>query len=279
MFRFLRLALVSAVALGFPSCGSDSPTTPDPLSVKLGDTMVILMVNPPVNDLDTAPGGNPGDQQGGVAVTLDGVAAGATDADGRLVLGPLTPGAHVIGLSGGEGSGEIPVTLADGDLLEVAASLDGTGAAVMQELRYPFQGTVYEFTPADDPSVINEALAQSDAIILLGGGTYAMDLAFTGSDVTLFGAGVEGGMVTVTGNVTVEGSHNRIRGIDLLGELSMPGSTCSLVFSRSLGSCSVVGSAPILIQNRICGSLSVSGSNAVAFGNWGTAPLAPRDCS
>ena len=275
----ISLVLPLVLLVGLSACGGDSPTTPSPLDVNLGDTMVILVVNPPENDIDTAPGGSPGAQQSGVSVILDGTPVGTTDVDGRLILGPLSVGNHVIGLSGSEGTGEVNVTLAEGDLVELAVALTAGGASTLLELRYPFLGTVYEFSPTDDPSVINDALAQSDAIILLGGGTYAMDLSFTGSHVTLFGAGVEGGMVTVTGNVTVEGSDNRIRGIDLTGELTMPGSTCSVVFSRSMGSCSVAGSAPILLQNRICGSLSIGGSNAVVLGNWGTAPLASAGCS
>jgi hypothetical protein len=55
---------------------------------------------------------------------------------------------------------------------------------------------------------VNAALAQSNAIVFFRAGTYTGDLAFSGSNVTLFGEGPTGGAVTLDGNITVDGSFN-----------------------------------------------------------------------
>lgn len=267
--------LVFVLVIALLGCGDDNPTKP--LTVTLGETSIVIVVNPPVNDSDNITAVTPGVQREGIEVRLDGGSVKTTDEDGVAVFGPVVPGNHTLSLSGNDGSGDLAVTIGDQDLLEIVVAVNG-GVTRMNEIRYPFGGPVFEFSPADHPDSIAVALGTSNAIILLGGGTYSMDLTFSGSNLTLFGAGITGGQVTINGAVSIEGSNNRIRGAHCLQTVDIPGSSCGLVFSRVDGAFTAIGSSASVIQNRFCDTPNITGSDPTVLGNYGASPLAKKGC-
>jgi pectin methylesterase-like acyl-CoA thioesterase len=176
--------------------------------------------------------------------------------------------------SAGTASGQLSLEIAQGDLREIAVALDGSGAGSMANVLYAFGGTVLEITPAMTNAEVNAALSGSNQIVFLQSGTYQGDLNFSGSNVTLFGEGSQGGSVVINGNVTVSGSFNRLRGARITGSLSIPGSGAGISYSSVGGALTLDGSNAVLLNNAFCGAATVSGSGLLALGNAGLAPLA-----
>jgi hypothetical protein len=253
------------------ACGNDDPTTGiDPTDVRFGDTALVVVVNPAVNDANRDPLPEPGTTRGGIVLTSDDGIADTTDADGIAVLAPLTAGTRTISVSSG---GSFTVVIADGELRELALAADATGAEVMLEIDYKTDDVV-ELSPAMPSGEIAAALAVSDRVVFLAGGVYVGDLDFSGSRVTLFGEGVLGGTVTLDGNVTMSGSDSRIRGAHIIGDLSIPASGTGLSFSRVDGNFDATGSDTTLLANELCGGDAITGSGSIVVGNAGAAPLA-----
>jgi hypothetical protein len=213
----------------------------------------------------TAPGG----VRSGVSVSVDGGPSGTTDANGVVVLADVEPGTRTISLSGSGLSGELSVSIADKDLREVAVALAAGGAEVMADVRYAFGGQVVEVTPSMSVPEVNDALAQRNTIVCFNAGTYTGDLVFSGSNVTLFGQGTQGGQVTPNGSIEVGGSANRIRGARMTSDLSVPGSHFGFSFSRVAGAFDLSGSNAVLLNNGFCGTITISGSGTTALGNAG----------
>ena len=275
MNRLIRLALVVGVGLVGVSCGGDGPTSPGPPPppAAFGETTFVVIVNPAVNDANESIVPAPGSMLQGVSVVADDGTSGTTDSSGVAVLSDVTPGTRTLTLSGGGDSGQVTVSIAQSDMREVAVALDGSGAAVMSNVRYAFGGQVVELTPFTPLAEVNAALSQSNVIVFFGGGSYVGDLTFSGSNVTLFGEGMRGGQVTINGNVTVAGSNNRIRGAVVSGDLSVPGSFPGISFGRVAGAFDLSGSNAVLLRNALCGTASITGSNPTALGNAGLTPV------
>ncbi len=262
-----RHIALSACLVATIACG-DSVT--NPTEVTLGETTFVVLVNPAVNDANATTVPTPGAGQLGVDVSVEGGPSGTTDAVGVVVLGPVAPGSKTLTVN----SADVTVSIADQDLREVAIARDGASISVMANVQYAFGGTVVEITPSMSLADVNNALAQSNTIVLFGEGTYTGDLQFTGSNVTLFGAGVTGGTVTLDGDVTVNGSGNRIRGARITGLLTVPGSDVGVSFSSVVGDVQIDGSNTTLLNNAFCGSVTIAGSFATVLGNAGMSPIA-----
>lgn len=257
------------------ACGDDGIT--DHVAVELGETTFVFVLNPTVNDANEQPVPMPGGSVSGVSVSVQDGPAGTTGTGGVVALGPVEAGTRTVSFGS---TGELSLFISSGDLREVAVASDGAGAAQMANVTYQFEGqTVVEIT-ADMPiSEVNDELAKGDQIVLLRGGTYTGSLEFSGSNVTLFGEGAEGGNVTIDGNVTVSGSGNRIRGARITGDLSVPGSDAGISFSSVAGAVTVDGSDAVLLNNAFCGEVTIVGSGLTALGNSGMPPLAaPASC-
>lgn len=259
------------VGLAVVACGDGT----GPTDVPFGVTTFVVLVNPRVNDANQPTVPTPGTTQSGVSVSVAGGPSGTTDASGIAVLSPVTPGAKTISVSGGGATGQANASIADKDLREVAVALSGNTAQIMANILYGFGGTVVELSPSMPLSEVNAALAQSNTIVFFAAGTYTGDLTFSGSNVTLFGEGNQGGQVTLNGNVTVGGSANRIRGARITGNLSVPGSNFGMSFSRVSGTFNLAGSNGTLLNNRFCGTATISGSGTTLLGNAGLAPITP----
>jgi hypothetical protein len=253
------------------ACGGDGVT--NPVEVPYGETTMVYLLNPVVNAVNAVTMPAPGAARSGVVVAIADGPSGTTGASGDLVLGPLSAGTKTVSFSGSGDSGQLDLAIAPGDLREIAVALDGSGASVMANLQYAFGGEVVEITPAMSVQQVNAALARSNLIVFLRSGTYAGDLEFSGSSVTLFGEGSQGGSVTIEGNVVVSGSGNRLRGARITGDLSIPGSDAGISHSRVAGTVTVDGSGAVLLNNAFCDAAAISGSGLLALGNAGLEPL------
>lgn len=259
------------------ACGSDgSSGTPDansPTDVPFGTTAIVVVVNPTINDANAETGlPSPGDVVSGVTLTTDDDVSATTGADGIAVLAPVTAGTRTITVSGAVSGATFTVMVADQTLREVALATDNGRAELMVSVDYKAD-QAFEVNPTMSNTEVNDVLAVSDRVVFFKGGSYAGDLTFGGSRVTLFGEGVLGGKVVLEGNMTVTGSDSRIRGAHLIGSLTMPASKVGLSFSRVDGAVTSEGSDGMLLANALCGSETVTGSGTVVVGNRGMAPI------
>jgi hypothetical protein len=263
-----RVTTVLALTLAW-ACGDGT----GPTDVEYGVTTFVVLANPIVNDQNQVAVPAPGSTRAGVNVSVADGPSGTTDANGVAVLSPIAAGSKAMTLTGGGATGTVSVGIADQELREVAVALTGTTAQVMGNVNYAFGGTVVEITPSMSLADVNAALAQSNQIVFFKAGIYTGDLQFTGSNVTLFGEGSQGGSVTLNGNVTVGGSQNRIRGARITGNLTVAGSNFGMSFTRVVGDFELAGSGATLLNNGFCGTVSITGSGRNLLGNAGLAPI------
>jgi hypothetical protein len=268
--RSTRLA-VAMLLVSVIACGGDGPT--DPPDAVYGETTVVYVLNPAVNDVNAITVPAPGSSRSGVQVAVTSGPSGTTGTNGDLALAPVAAGTWPVSFSATGASGQLSLDINQGDLREIAVALDGSGAGSMADIRYAFGGTVVEITPTMTIAQVNVELARSNLIVFLRAGTYTGDLNFSGSNVTLFGEGSQGGAVTINGNVTVSGSGNRLRGTRITGNLSVPGSNAGISYSRVVGTLAFDGSNGVLLNNAFCGTATVGGSGLRALGNAGLAPI------
>lgn len=272
VMKFAALAALTAGAFLLTGCGDDAIT--EPTDVQLGETTFVFVLNPTVNDVNEDDVPPPGPNQGGVDISIQDGLSATTGVDGVTVLAPVEAGTRTVSFDDGEGNeGDLSLGIVEQDLREVAVALDGGGAFEMVNVRYAFEGEVIEITPDMTVDDVNDALSDSNVIVLVQGGTYTGDIDFSGSNVTLFGEGVEGGNVTLDGNVTVSGSGNRMRGARVTGDLLVDGSDAGISFNSVVGALTVEGSDTALLNNAFCGDIAVSGSGTVALGNAGLDPM------
>ena len=116
-------------------CGGNDAGT-SPTDVRFGDTALVVVVNPVVNNANTRTLPTPGQTRSGVRLTTDDGIAATTDDSGVAVLAPLTAGMRTITVSGSNVGGNFTVTMADGQLREVAIATQGTSAQVMVNIDY-----------------------------------------------------------------------------------------------------------------------------------------------
>jgi hypothetical protein len=264
------LSLFLTLSLLMAACGDE---TSSPTNVVLGETTLIIIVNPRLNTLNSASVAAPGTKREGVTVSIEGGPSATSDAEGIAVLTRLEAGPRTLRFSGSSASLEVNVVAKD--LRELAVSVTDSAASVMADLRYPFGGEVVEVNPSMPLSEVNQALNGSNRIVLFRGGTYTGDLQFNGSNVVLFGEGPSGGQVTLKGNVSLNGSNTRIRGTRVTGRLSINGSGNGLSFSQVDGQLASDGSDGVFLGNLFCGEATMTGGNLRVLENEGAAPL-PR---
>ncbi len=244
----------------------------NPTDVKFGDTALVVVVNPAINDANKHSVPQPGAPRAKIVIESDDGVTDSTGDDGIAVLAPLTAGARTFTVKGSGIDASFTVTLTAGALREIALAADGGTAQVMLDIDYKTDRVV-ELTPDMPNSAVNDALKVSDRVVFLKGGTYTGDLDFGGSRVTLFGEGVLGGTVTVMGNVTMSGSDSRVRGTHITGDLTIPASGTGVSFSRIDGTVNATGSDTTMLANALCGAETISGSGSFVVGNAGAAPV------
>ena len=276
--RVVNFIFTAVLSVFFFSCGNSNDPT-EPTDIAYGTTTFVFLVNPPINDLNDAVVPTPGTVRSGVTVSIEGGPSGTTDADGVVVFSDITFGAKSVTFDDGTNVDTLTISIADKDLREVAVALDGTGAAVMANVHYAFGGQVVEVTPSMTITEVNDALSNSNTIVFMKAGTYTGDLVFSGSSVTLFGEGKDGGQVTINGAVEIGGSGGRIRGATLTSTLTVAGSDFGLSFSHLVNTLELGGSTAVLLNNSFCVAATVTGSGNIILGNEGMAPIAaPGSC-
>ena len=278
-FRLHSRSFVPALLVfGLVACGGDDggggPDASLPTDVKFGDTALVIVLNPVVNDANDRNVAMPGTARTGVTFTSDDGVSAMTDASGIAVLAPLTAGARTITATGTGAAGTINVMMAAGELREIAVASEGTTSSIMVNLDYK-SNRVTEVNPTMTLTEVNNALKVSDQVVFFKSGSYTGDIDFSGSRVTLFGEGVLGGTVTLVGNVTISGSNSRIRGTTITGSLTAPASGIGLSFSRVNGALNAAGSDATFLKNALCGAVTITGSGSYALDNAGAAPVAP----
>jgi len=270
--------LTSMLVFTFAACGgsgssSNPPDANDPTDVKFGDTALVVVMNPAVNDANDRTVTAPGPTRAGVTLMTDDGISATTDASGIAVLAPLTAGARTVTVTGTEVGGTFTVMMTAGELRELAVASQGASSNVMLNLDYK-SDKVTEVSPTMTATEVNDALKVSDRVVFFTSGTYTGDIDFSGSRVTLFGEGVLGGRVNITGNITISGSNSRIRGTTITGNLTAPASGIGLSFSRVNGTTNATGSDGSFLKNALCGSVTITGSGSFALDNTGAPPVA-----
>ncbi len=150
--------------------GGDGPT--DPPDVVYGETTVVYVLNPVVNDVNAVAVSVPGTNQSGVQVSITSGLSGTTGERGDLALAPVTMGRWPVSFNTIGPSGQLSLDIAQGELREIAVALDGTGAAEMADIGYAFGGAVAEITPAMTNAEVNTALSGSNLIVFMRAGIY-----------------------------------------------------------------------------------------------------------
>jgi hypothetical protein len=108
----------------------------DPSDIELGDTALVVVVNPAVKDINSAAVTAPGAQRVGVQVSIGGGQPEATDSRGLAVLEKLDGGSFPLTVGGATQS----VTITSGELRELAVAQSGASLKTMADVRYDFDG-------------------------------------------------------------------------------------------------------------------------------------------
>jgi hypothetical protein len=258
-----QCSVVLAFAFLAVACGQDELS---PADVVLGETTLVVIVNPQVNELNSASVPSPGASRGGVTVSVDGGPSAVTDSIGAVVLPRVAAGKLTLRFSGSDAS--LAITVEQRELRELAVSLTASSAQVMAEVRYPSGGQVVEITPTRPIAEVNQALNGSDRIVLFRGGKYTGDLQLNGSNVSLFGRSPNRGIAEFWGSVTVTGNNNRIRGARVRGKLLLNGSGNAVTFSDVHGETVSDGHAGVFLNSKsTCRGAMLTGDNLTVLGN------------
>lgn len=262
-FRFLPYALGLGALV---ACGDDPPLSP------FGETSIVVVVNAPENDGNTA--GVPatfGTAQGDIEIDADPGGGDVTDATGLAVVTDLDVGNLSLIVDDGP---SIPMSItSEGDVYDTAVAYDGTAAEVYPgfPIHYAIGGTVIDIATDADAT---EALNTDDTIVFFEDGIHAGSLVIQGSNVILFGEGFPDTSVVIEGDVEVRGGSVRLRGVTITGNLTVFGNGFGMSFSVVRGTTNLNGQAISFLGNVFCKGASVPSSNAALFDNEGLPPLA-----
>lgn len=263
---------------GSSSIASSSTGNTDP-DVNAGNTVIVAIVNPVVNDgHQGAVPGSLGDEREGIVVDAEPGGDDVTE-DGLAVVDVLPTDLDFpadVDLSVGDASLSVGLT-AEGDVLDAPIALSGDTAAFFDAtpIRYavgPDSGADF-FDIDSDIDEIRARLEEDDRVIVLGPGTYEGDLTIAGSNVVIFGEGWSERAVTIDGSVLVQGTGVRLRGLTITGGLESRGNTFGISFSVVRGETAILGNAGAFVRNVFCGDAVVPSSNATLLDNAGVPPI------
>lgn len=259
----MRRASVIGMILALAGCGSLTDTPG-----RFGEvTSAVVLVNPVVNPGSTT-SETPGSKREDVAVKIGDLQPVATDATGLALVERIATGTVPLRL---DAQGSLTLNVAQEDeLYDVAVVLreDGSTAHLFEPVRYPIGGSI---TRVGNASELRAAVKQANAVVLLAPGAYEGDLAVSDTGVLIFGAWnpQDGPLSTIAGNVSMTGSGGRLRGLEIQGNLHVPGGDFSMAFSK-VASADINGNMVFLLRNEFtAGPVTVTGQNTILVDNDG----------
>lgn len=239
-----------------------------------GDTAVVVVLNPAVNDgnTTTVPTSWSTQREG---VVVDAVPGGSatTDATGLAVIEEVVAGEVEIQFDAGPLLGFQIVS--NGDVYDLAAAYNGSEVAAYPNfpIRYGVGGEIVVFNSNASPDAVAQALSTNHNIVFFQNGTYHGDLLITGDDVIFFGEGFAERQVVIDGSVTVRGTGVRIRGFTITGNITLSGNDFGMAFTVVRGETQILGNAVAFLRNAFYGPVTVPSSNATLLDNEGMSPL------
>lgn len=271
MTGWTRRTLLAVAPLLLAGCDDDPLTA---INVPVGQTAIIVLVNPPLNWLNQASMAEPGALRR-QSVGLSGGPSTESDVSGLAVLQPVAAGDRTMTVGGTAAASQILVPLQDKELKEIAVASTGFAASPMMTVGYRFGGTVVEVSPSTPVTQINAELAKPDQIVSFLPGNYTGDFVIAGRGTTLFGQGATGQttVVTITGNVAVNVARARMRGVRVTGNVTVPADSFWMSFGRVDGTLNVTGNGVALLKNALCGTVTATGNDRAVVGNAGPAPI------
>ncbi len=275
----LGAAIAVAAALATTGCsGGDDPApvrVPPPEVDTTGSlTSLVVILNPVVNAGHTkSVPFQSGLEREGIPVDANPGSAGTSHAG----LVELSTGVGQILLHVGNGIIGHSVIVA-GDAHDAVIGYNGTSAAFFQNgyVRHPIGKTsgAVTFGPADALADIEAALAETNRMVVLRGGTYQGDLTIAGPGALLVGDPSSEEAVVIEGSVTVNGAMARLRGITITGDLVAKGDDFGMSLATVRGTASITGNAPQLVRNVLCQVGELQKNEATLLDNAGLEPVA-----
>ncbi len=262
-----QLLLLAGLSLAGVACKKDTDAVPAvPVANRFGEvTSAVVIVNPVINQ-GSATTVTSGTQRGNVAVQAGSMVPVSTDATGLAVLEAIPTGAVPLKFS----TGNISLNVVQPkELYDVVVSVKDNGVQeVISAVRYPIGGQVIVLAPGAN---ISQAAAVDNAIIYLAKGVYPGDVEVRGTGVLIFGewSPVDGQLSAIEGNLTVQGTGSRLRGLKVNGKITASANAFSAAFCH-FGDAAITGNGNSLIRNTFTGSqVTVPSSSAVLVDNVG----------
>jgi hypothetical protein len=237
-----------------------------PVANRFGEvTSAVVIVNPVINQ-GSSTTVTSGIFRSNVPVRAGTITPVSTDATGLAVLEAIPTGAVPLSFPTGNISLNV---VQQRELYDGVVSVKDNGVQeVISAVRYPIGGQTRVLSPGAD---ISQAASVDNAIIYLTRGVYPGDVEVRGAGVLLFGewSPLDGQLSSLAGNLTVQGSSCRVRGLKVDGRITASANSFSAAFCHFFNA-SITGNSSSLIRNSFTGSqITVPSSNAVLVDNTG----------
>jgi hypothetical protein len=253
-------------------CSDDDHKTKD---LPFGDTAVVVVVNPVINDGNTVDVPVAYDETIVEGVAVDGVPGDddISDPEGFAVLDALEVGDLEILFDGGPAVAL--VVAQQGDVMDLAVAYNGDAVEPFANfpIVYGVGADIVEFDTDADPTAVADALSTDSNIVFFEDGVYVGDLLVTGDNVIFFGEGFTERDVVIDGSVEVRGTGVRIRGFTITGDLDVHGNTFGMSFGVVYGNTAILGNSVSFLANHFCATVNVPSSSAALLHNYGLPPL------
>lgn len=262
----LSIALLASLVMAGCGNSANDLTTRESAAIEFGkSTNAVVVLNPVINEGSNTTVSS-GDHREGVTVSVvDGDVADVSDETGLAILTHLPTGALKLDFE----TGTLPLNVVqENELYDIVVSHTAEGVQfIVDAIRYSIGGTVVHVAPGDD---IAEAAKEDDSILILEAGTYPGAVTLRSDNVLLFGAWspTEGPLSVIDGDVQINGTNIRMRGLSITGTIDSRGHGFAASFNH-FGGADIRGNGITLIRNRFPedGSVTVPSGTAVLVDN------------
>ncbi|QCK15241.1 hypothetical protein DCC35_11030 [Mangrovivirga cuniculi] len=258
--------LFALLILIITSCSSDDEgQTPNAGGSDFGQiTSAVIIVNPVINEGSTTTIKS-ATQRDSVLITTSGAPNETTDSTGVAVIKGLPTGTNTLEFPTGNTGFDV---IQEKELYDVVVSYTDTGVVqIIPPVRYPIGGDVIFVNNATE---LTNAVSKDNSIVFMNPGIYEGDISIPATDVIIFGYWdqEEGSQSIITGNVTVNGSNVRMRGVTVNGFTTTNGNQFSASFCE-FNNANISGNGISLIRNIFNGTdVTVPSGNAVLLDNY-----------